>query len=101
MKPLPLLLLGLAVLSGCATGKTHWVETTFATTSNPHLICDSTGMTVATVMVDAPHVYSVWGGNGAGYGAFETEAQAKKQAESLVSNGWDFRMGSKWLTCRP
>lgn len=102
MKPLPLLLLGLIALSGCKTGKTHWIETTYLEKNdNPHLICDSTGMTVAEILEENPHAYSVFGGNGAGYGKFETEDEARKQAESIVSNGWTIRLGGDWLTCRP
>lgn len=87
--------------SGCSkAGPTHWVDHKFLDRENPNLVCDSSGLIVASIMDDGGS-WSVWGGNGAGYGSYQTEAQAKEQAESLVTSGWSFRMGNKWLICVP
>ena len=87
---------------GCGhPGPTHWVDATYAGVRNPRLVCDSTGLKVAEVLEDQPNSWSVWGGNGAGYGSYETEAQAKIHAEELVLGyyGFSFELGSKWLIC--
>jgi len=89
------------IICGCSHhhGPVHWVDATYAGVRNPRLVCDSTGLKVAELMEDQPNSWSVWGGNGVGYGSYETEAQAKLHAEELVTNRWSLRMGSKWLAC--
>lgn len=94
------LMLVLLPMVGCSHGSTHWINHELMGDSNPMLICDSTGMIVADILEHSPSVWTVYGGNGAVYGTFEAEDEAKKKAETLVTNGYSLRMGSAWLTCK-
>lgn len=96
----PCLALLMAVaLTGCSHGPTHWVADG---PDHSHLVCNSSGLTVAETTRDSlTHGgFEVFGGNGRSYGTFETDAEAKGEAESLVSGGLTIRMGGKWLTCK-
>lgn len=87
-----ILIATLVVLSSCSGhGPIHW--------DGNNLMCDKSGLKVAEIMREPDGTWSAWGGNGAGYGMYQTEDEAKHSGESIVSNGWSWRIGGKWLAC--
>lgn len=101
------LLLAVALLMcvcGCtsrANSSAHWIDQSYwadGTGKHDRLVCDSSGKMIAEIMHStSTDTFAVFGGNGAEYGEFQTEQEAKKQEESLQGNY--FRMGSRWLNC--
>jgi hypothetical protein len=97
----PILALFLLAIVGCAAGPTHWKRVPDPLyDEQDHLVCNSTGMTVAGVQLERDGTWEVWGGNGALYGNYETKEQATNKASSLVSGGETLHIGGKFLTCK-
>lgn len=76
----------IAIGTGCTRPPqpAHWRETAESRHPDINFVCDVSGQIIATVMQDSAGTFSVFGGDGSGYGVYANLVAAKKRAENIT-----------------
>ena len=92
-----LISLCLSLVTGCSKqGPMHWEHNAGDDHTDEVLVCNSSGLQIAIIMHDGDRQFSVFGGNGKGYGEYVDMSSAIKGAVRLANDPPLF--GRNWMT---